>query len=367
MIRRHFFLIILLIALGLTTVSVVANEARADEARSPLPSQAARPSPAAAHKGVPLRAAQAHVHLHPLYGPPSPQHGLYGPTALDQRTAGAVPAATTRAMAGAPPSWPSPAARSHWDVGGHPVYQGEMAGLWQIAATRHIIGWPIAPNFGHSHLPKSETNLLAPTDLAWDDAYGTVVLNQEPAEEDAPAVAPTPASPNQYYAGLIEDHPPSLPKIQIGTVTWLNAADISEKAPQTPIPVATVSVEAADLTMQLSICCRAKSGSTSSQLTFDILLTSQSSQDKIAAVGTPEMRQTGNLRGDALIGAVSQPAPGQFHMLLSQTAVDFDRNIKLLLSRLWIDIPVQFASGRKAVLTFTTGKVGLDSIYAALH
>jgi hypothetical protein len=258
----------------------------------------------------------------------------------------------------------TPCMFTHWDFAGRPLNGDYTRYFYEITASRLVLAWPLTAGHGGVGTAKLSDNLTSSGSLDYDNVNGTVSINQpSPADDTASVIQPA-FSTNQYYAGLIEDHPASLPTIQIGSVTWVNAAQVA--GAHEPTAVASIAIKPPDLTVRISMCCRPTAGSPA-QLAFDITVASPSGQDAVVKVGNPEMRRTGNIHGDALAGNVTQQSPGQFHIALSDTPSDRENNMKLLLTRVWIDIPLDFASGKRAILTFTTGKVGIDTIYAALH
>jgi hypothetical protein len=253
---------------------------------------------------------------------------------------------------------------THWDFAGRPLNGDYTRYFYEITASKQLLTWPLTAGYDSGRTAKLGANLASAGMLDYDNVSGAVSVTEPlPADDTASVIQPA-FSTNQYYAGLIEDHLAALPTIQIGSVTWVNASQVA--AAQEPTAVASISIKPPDLSVRISMCCRATAGSPA-QLAFDIAVTSPSGQDAVVKVGTPQMRRTGNVHGDALAGNVIQQAPGQFHIALSDTPSDRENNMKLLLTRVWIDIPLDFASGKRAILTFTTGKVGIDTIYAALH
>jgi len=64
------------------------------------------------------------------------------------------------------------------------------------------------------------------------------------------------------------------------------------------------------------------------------------------------------------------PAPVQenvFLVGLSDMAVDVERNKDLLMSKGWFDIPVRFANGRRAIISFEKGPSGYQTISEAFR
>ncbi len=254
----------------------------------------------------------------------------------------------------------------HWDIAGQTIAAGRFPGFLRISPSRSLIVWPINPAYDISALTTAEGKLADP-DIEWDDVEGDAVINPPSADDQADNTQPA-LSPNQYYAGLIEDRVDApLPKIDVGTVTWNSAAQISTQKTHGPVEVAKIDSAPADISARIFVCCRAAAGAAPSQLVLDVVFASQPKTDKIDALENPEARQTGDIHGELLHAEIQTQGANWFRFLLSMTPGDFDENFKLLISRPWIDVPVRFESGRRAILTFATGKIGADAIYAAVH
>ncbi len=63
-------------------------------------------------------------------------------------------------------------------------------------------------------------------------------------------------------------------------------------------------------------------------------------------------------RGQPLIGASAKVADGFFWIGLSSEAPDIASNLKLLKERTWIDLPLVYETGQRAILTFEKGTTG---------
>jgi hypothetical protein len=63
-------------------------------------------------------------------------------------------------------------------------------------------------------------------------------------------------------------------------------------------------------------------------------------------------------RGQPLIGASAKVADGFFWIGLSSEAADLTNNLKLLKERTWIDLPLVYETGQRAILTFEKGTPG---------
>jgi hypothetical protein len=186
-----------------------------------------------------------------------------------------------------------------------------------------------------------------------------------------PAAA-KPAGPNEYYAGLVEDRTdkPQLPKIQVGSVSWISPSDASAAgaaSKNNPVPVAQVNIASADLKIQISVCCWRDEAAPATELSVQLQVEKQPAQDPIREVTGLKVRQTGNADGEPLVVKSFSESPNAFRLSLSSDQSEVGRNSRLLLSRPWIDIPVTYVSGRKAILTFAMGQVGAETMDRALH
>lgn len=77
------------------------------------------------------------------------------------------------------------------------------------------------------------------------------------------------------------------------------------------------------------------------------------------------MKATEQAQGDALVGAAIKVTDGLFWIALSAEDKDLARNKSLLESRGWIDIPLLYASGKRAILTIEKGVPGGKAIETA--
>lgn len=78
------------------------------------------------------------------------------------------------------------------------------------------------------------------------------------------------------------------------------------------------------------------------------------------------MKPTEEARGDALLGASVKVAPGYFWIALSSIDNERDRNLALLRERGWIDIPMLYETGKRAILTLEKGTPGARALEQAM-
>lgn len=79
------------------------------------------------------------------------------------------------------------------------------------------------------------------------------------------------------------------------------------------------------------------------------------------------MKQSEDARGEALRGAAARVSSGLFWIALSESETDRQSNLQLLRERDWIDIPILYENGRRAILTLRKGSDGFQSVNAAIQ
>jgi hypothetical protein len=70
------------------------------------------------------------------------------------------------------------------------------------------------------------------------------------------------------------------------------------------------------------------------------------------------MKPNEQARGTPLAGLAVEVTSGFFLVGLSSVAADFQRNVKQLLEKEWIDIPLVYANQRRAILAIDKGESG---------
>lgn len=78
------------------------------------------------------------------------------------------------------------------------------------------------------------------------------------------------------------------------------------------------------------------------------------------------MKPTEEARGDALLGASVKVAPGYFWIALSSVDSERDRNLALMRERGWIDIPMLYENGKRAIFTIEKGTPGARALEQAI-
>ena len=86
----------------------------------------------------------------------------------------------------------------------------------------------------------------------------------------------------------------------------------------------------------------------------------------IKAIRVPEMRKEETPNGDPLNGAPVPVVDNFFIVGLAKGEAESQRNIDLISSRNWIDVPLQLSNKRDAKLTFEKGATGERALAEAL-
>ena len=88
---------------------------------------------------------------------------------------------------------------------------------------------------------------------------------------------------------------------------------------------------------------------------------------KIDSVQRISMKRTEQDRGDALI-AVPAKITDDFHMIALNDYPDARKsNLDLLATRDWIDIPITYRNGRRALITMQKGSTGAQAFTTAIR
>jgi hypothetical protein len=126
--------------------------------------------------------------------------------------------------------------------------------------------------------------------------------------------------------------------------------------------VVRASVEVPDAGMAMTMVLRRNTDATfpaSHTIELTFAPTSGTDQNRVVRdVGLPQLKADDTERGVPLAGLSVPVKENIFLVGLSDLRSDIERNSDLLLHRNLIDIPIRFASGQRAVLSFEKGVSG---------
>ena len=217
-------------------------------------------------------------------------------------------------------------------------------------------------------------NLAATTDA---EGRSVAALDQEQpdAAAAAPAVprTPAPAATGQNGAStapvvgqkmfLYEERlGQEEPTAEQGTVIW-NIVRESPGDDQPPEPAieAQISVPETGLSAIMTIKRNADKSLPASHLIEIVFALSDNFDGSgIGAIQNFAMKQTEEATGDSLIAVPAKITDSFFMIALNDYVEAVELNLKLLRERNWIDLPVSYGNGRRALLTMEKGSSGAE-------
>ena len=157
---------------------------------------------------------------------------------------------------------------------------------------------------------------------------------------------------------------PQQPKAVSGRVVWrLDSESAGQGRPVETIVRASVEVPDAGLSLDFTIRRNTDSAFPASHIIgLRFTRTGDATTDAIREVGVPQLKTDENERGAPLSAIASALGENLFVAALSNVPVEIDRNIELMQTRSWIDIPLRFASGRRGIITFEKGVSGSQTL-----
>jgi hypothetical protein len=150
------------------------------------------------------------------------------------------------------------------------------------------------------------------------------------------------------------------PKASAGRAVWrLDALNPGQGQPLETVARASVDVSAAGLSLALSVRRNMDSTLPASHIVELTFTTPSDDPNRIIRdVGLLQFKGEEAVRGTPLAGLPVPVKDNVFLIGLSNLPGDIERNRELMLRRNWIDLPVRFASGQRAILSFEKGVSG---------
>jgi hypothetical protein len=184
------------------------------------------------------------------------------------------------------------------------------------------------------------------------------------ATGEAPPAA-TPARPDVPVAQraiLYEENQadPQNPKASPGRALWrLDALAPGQGQMLETVVRASIEVSAANLSVAMSIRRNTDSTLPASHIVELTFTTPPDDPNRMVRdVGLLQFKAEEAVRGTPLAGLPVPVKDNVFLIGLSNLPGDMERNRELMLRRNWIDLPVRFASGQRAILSFEKGVSG---------
>jgi hypothetical protein len=168
--------------------------------------------------------------------------------------------------------------------------------------------------------------------------------------------------PVAQRAMLYEENPadPQQPKVTPARVIWrLDNINAGQGQPLETVVRATVEVPEAKMSLNL-LLRRNQDQTLPASHTVELAFTTPPGDPSRAVrdVGLLQFKNEETVRGTPLAGLPVPVKENLFLIGLSNLASDVERNTELMRNRNWIDLPIRFTSGQRAILSFEKGVVG---------
>jgi hypothetical protein len=177
----------------------------------------------------------------------------------------------------------------------------------------------------------------------------------------APAAPPRADMPVAQRAILYEENPaePQNPKASPGRALWrVDALNTGQGQPLEMVVRSTVEVPGAGLSLALALRRNTDPALPASHI-IELTFTTPDDPGRVVRdVGLLQFKGEEAVRGTPLAGLPVPVKDNVFLIGLSNLPGDMERNQDLILRRNWIDLPIRFASGQRAILSFEKGVTG---------
>lgn len=178
---------------------------------------------------------------------------------------------------------------------------------------------------------------------------------QQPAEPATPAVAV-----GQRAIFYEERTSAAQGSAEMGSIVW----SVVQESPGGDLPPepairAEATVPGKDVQLRMTIRRNGDQTLPASHIVEMIFLTPDGFEGgAIANVSRIAFKETEQAAGNALIGIPAKIADGFFLIALGDTPAEIEANLALLRRQSWIDIPIVYQTGRRALLTLEKGIPG---------
>jgi hypothetical protein len=157
------------------------------------------------------------------------------------------------------------------------------------------------------------------------------------------------------------NNPIGEPRAAAGSAVWR----LDTEDPGEPAIVAQVRVPDMNITMTMTIRRNLDPDLPASHtIELDFVNTGDANRDVLDA-GLPHLKEDEVVRGAPLAGLTVPISDNFFLIGLSNLRADQQRNRNLLINRNWIELPMRFAGGQRAVIAFDKGMSGQQVIEQA--
>jgi len=223
---------------------------------------------------------------------------------------------------------------------------------------------PAAPGADPAAAPNADGTPAAP---------GPTPAAAAPADPAAPPPPPAPADPAalpvaQRAIFYEERTNVAQGSAEQGSIVWsvVNESPGGDLPPE-PAVRAEATVPGKDLQLRMTIRRNADRTLPASHIVELIFLTPQGFEGGgIENVLRVSMKASEQETGSPLIGLPAKIADGYFLVALDEGKAESEANLSLLRGRDWIDVPVVYKSGRRALITMEKGLPGAKAFEEAM-
>lgn len=162
---------------------------------------------------------------------------------------------------------------------------------------------------------------------------------------------------------------PQSPKAIAGRALWrLDNLNTGQSDPLETVVRAAVEVQGAGLSLAL-VLRRNMDPTLPASHTIELTFTTaQGDANRVVRdIGLLQLKNEEAVRGTPLAGLPVPVKDNVFLIGLSNLQGDTERNVDLLRTRNWIDLPIRFASGQRAILSFEKGVSGEQVVNDAFN
>lgn len=261
----------------------------------------------------------------------------------------AAPGMTPAPAAGTPPAAPTPAAT--------PPAADTPPAAQTPPASPPAGTTPSAPAGAAANPPAPAAGTTPPAAAATPPAAGTT---PPPASGTAPATAQATVPVGQKAIFYEERTSTQQGTAEPGSIVWsLVQESPGGDLPPEPAIRAEATIPGKDIQLRMTIRRNTDQTLPASHIIEMIFLTPEGFDgggvDNILRIAMKSSEQDA---GSPLIGIPAKIADGFFLVALNDTKADEDANLTLLRGQAWIDVPVVYKTGRRALLTMEKGIPG---------
>jgi hypothetical protein len=282
-----------------------------------------------------------------------------------------APAADEHAAFAEPPQGPPARGRPRIDTvqpqvarRGHGRTMILAAALVVVIGAIAVAAWLLRDR--PADLPRQPVVAEAPPKPAPDNKLGERIAGERapavPGGAATPGAAPRADVPVAQRAMLFEENQadPQTPKVTQARAVWrLDNINAGQGQPLETVVRATVDIP--DAKMSLNLLLRRNQDQTlPASHTIELAFTTPPGDPTRAVrdVGLLQFKNDETVRGTPLAGLPVPVKENLFLIGLSNLASDVERNSELIQRRNWIDLPIRFTSGQRAILSFEKGVAG---------